>query len=231
MQNHDERVLRTRRIDPRAPHPRAHQALRIALYDEYAARSFYARVLEAFGERRPFADIVRAEARHIALLLGLCERFGIPRPLDPFPLETTVEPTWLANCQRAVTGEIAKGRLYASLLGQVAEPEIGQVFQRLHAAALQKHLPAFREAVAAARAQERYHAAHGIPPQQAYVRHGPLSDLLETAFSQLGPHAGPLGLFSPLLRRAHPAMLAGMVAGGAGVYLLKDRIGRHRKEN
>ena len=63
------------------------------------------------------------------------------------------------------------------------------------------------------------------------MRHGPLSDFLETAFSQLGPYAGPLGLFSPLLRRAHPAMLAGMVTGGAGVYLLKDRIGRHRKEN
>ena len=231
MQNYDEFILRAQRIDPRAPYPVVHQAVRIALYDEYAARSFYARVAEAFGARPPFANIVRSEEQHIAVLLGLCERFGIPRPLDPFPQETTVAPTWLANCQRAVNGEIANVRLYAYLLTQVAEPEIRQVFQRLQAASLQNHLPAFRQAAAAAQAQENYHAAHGITPQQAYVRHGPLSDFLETAFSQLGPYAGPLGLFSPLLRRAHPAMLAGMVTGGAGVYLLKDRIGRHRKEN
>lgn len=231
MQNHDELMLRTQRIDPRAPYPVVHQAVRIALYDEYAARSFYARVIGAFGERPPFANILRSEGQHVAALLGLCERFGIPRPLDPFAQETTVEPTWLANCQRAVVGEIANVQLYAYLLTQVAEPEVRRVFQNLQAAALHNHLPAFRQAVAAASAQENYHAAHGIPPQQAYVSHGPLSDFLERAFSQLGPYAGPIGVFSPLLRRAPPAMLAGMVAGGAGVYLLKDRIGRQRKEN
>jgi hypothetical protein len=231
MQNYDELILRTRRIDPAAPFPVVHQAVRIALYDEYAARSFYARVTEAFGPQPPFSNIVRAEEQHVAALLGLCERFGIPRPLDPFPQESTVEPTWLANCQRAVAGEIANVQLYAYLLGQVAEPEVRRVFQNLQAASLQNHLPAFRQAAVAAQAQESYHAARGIPPQQAYVRHGPLSDFLERAFSQLGPYAGPLGIFSPLLRNAHPAMLAGMVTGGAGAYLLKNRIGRHHKEN
>ncbi|ENO88640.1 ferritin-like domain-containing protein [Thauera linaloolentis] len=231
MQNYDELILRTQRVDPAAPFPAAHQAVRIALYDEYAARSFYARVIEAFGERPPFTNILRSEEQHVAALLGLCERFGIPRPLDPFARETTVEPTWLANCQRAVVGEIANVQLYAYLLTQVAEPEVRRVFQNLQAAALQNHLPAFRQAAVAAQAQETYHAAHGIPSQQAYVRHGPLSDFLESAFSQLGPYVGPLGVISPLLRQAHPAMLAGMVAGGAGVYLLKGRIGRHHKEN
>ena len=231
MQNYDELILRTQRVDPMAPYPVVHQAVRVALYDEYAARSFYTRVIEALGERPPFVNILRSEEQHVASLLGLCERFGIPRPLDPFPQETTVEPTWLANCQRAVNGEIANVQLYAYLLTQVAEPEVRRVFQNLQAAALKNHLPAFRQAVLAAQAQETYHAAHGIPPQQAYVRHGPLSDFLERAFAQLGPYAGPIGIFSPLLRHAHPAMLAGMVAGGAGAYLLKDRIGHQRKEN
>lgn len=231
MQNYDELILRSQRIDPAAPFPLAHQAVRIALYDEYAARSFYARVVESFGERAPFSNVLRSEEQHVTALLGLCERFGIPRPLDPFPQETTVEPTWLANCQRAVAGEIANVQMYAGLLTQVAEPEVRRVFQNLQAAALQHHLPAFRQAAVAAQAQESYHAAHGIPPQQAYVRHGPLSDFLESAFSQLGPYAGPLGIFSPLLRNAHPAMLAGMVTGGAGVYLWKNRTGRNRKED
>lgn len=228
MQNYDELILRTQRLDPAAPFPLVHQAVRIALYDEYAARSFYTRVIEAFGEQSPFVNIVRSEAQHVSALLGVCERFGIPRPLDPFPQETRVEPTWLANCQRAVAGEVANVHLYAYLLNQVAEPEVRRVFENLQAAALQNHLPAFRQAVAAAQAQESYHAAHGIPAQQAYVRHGPLSDFFERALSQLGPYAGPLGMFSPLMRNVHPSMLAGMLAGGAGVYLWKSKSARNR---
>jgi rubrerythrin len=231
MQNYDEPILRMRRIDPRAPFPILHQVVRIAIYDEYAARSFYARVVEAFGQRPPFVNIVRAEEQHIAALSRLCERLGIPRPLDPFPMETEIEPTWLANCERGVVGEIANIRLYETLLAQVAEPEARRVFQNLQAASLENHLPAFREAVMDAIAQERYHAARGIPPQQAYVRHGPVSDLMEKVFAQLGTHAGPFALFSPLLRHTHPAMLAGMVTGGAGVYLLKSKSGRNKKEN
>ncbi|MFT3717439.1 ferritin-like domain-containing protein [Pseudorhodoferax sp.] len=231
MQNYDELILRTRRIDRAAPFPLAHQAVRIALYEEYAARGFYARVVESFGGQAPFSNVLRSKEQHVAALLRLCERFGIPRPLDPFPQESTVEPTWLANCQRAVAGEVGNVQMYAYLLSQVAEPEVRKVFQNLQAAALQDHLPAFRQAVVAAQAQESYHTARGIAPQQAYARHGPLSDFLERAFSQLGPYAGPLGVFSPLLRNAHPALLAGMATGGAGVYLWKHKASRHRKEN
>lgn len=224
MKNYDEPILRSRRIDPAAPFPVLHQALRIALYDEYAAQSFYARVVEAFGPREPFVDIVRSEERHIAALSNLCQHFGIPRPLNPFPQETAVSPSWLHNCERGVAGEIANIQLYEYLLTQVGEPEVRRVFQNLQASSLQHHLPAFRQAVADALAQERYHAARGVPPEEAYVHHGPVSDFLE----RLLTHAGPLGIFSPLLRHSHPAMLAGMVAGGAGVYLLKHRSGRNR---
>jgi hypothetical protein len=231
MQNYDEAILRTRRINPAAPFPILHQAVRIALYDEYAARAFYARVIEAFGPRKPFVNILRAEERHIAELSAQCERLGIPRPLDPFPMETRIAPTWLVNCERALVGEIAKIRLYQNLLSQVADPEVIGVFQNLQAASQQDHLPDFRDAVAEAMAQESYHAVRGIPPQQAYERHGPLADLIEKVFTHLGPHAGPLGLFSPLLRHTHPAMLAGMAAGGAGVYWLRNKSGRKKQEN
>jgi hypothetical protein len=230
MRNHDEALLRSQQLNPALPFPLAHQAVRIALYDEYAARAFYVRVLEAFGPRPPFINIVRSEAQHIAALLNLCERFGIPRPLDPFVQETTVEATWLANCQRAVLGESANIQLYTYLLAHVAEPEIRRVFENLRAASSQQHLPAFAQAVLAAQAQEKYHAARGIPAQQAYVRHGPLSDLLERLFAHWSAQAVPLGWFSPLLRHAPPAMLAGIAVGGAGVYLLRNSIGHHHQE-
>lgn len=231
MNNYDEPILRSRAISVNAPFPVLHQALRIALYDEYAARAFYARMIEAFGPQPPFGTVVQPQERRIAALSALCQRFGVPRPLDPFPLETTVGPGWLANCQRAVAGAIQSARLYENLLMHVAEPEAREVFLNHQAALLQQYLPAFRKAVLDAIAKERYHAAHGIPPQQAYVHHGAISDFLEKAFAQLGPRAGPLGVLSPLLRQMHPAMLAGMVTGGAGVYLWKNRAGPTHREN
>jgi len=231
MQNYDEPILRRRRIDPAAPYPVMHQAVRIALYDEYAARSFYGKVIEAFGPRPPFVNIVQGEQRHIDALSRLCERFGIPRPLDPFPYETRIEPTWRGNCERGVAGEIANIQLYDYLLSQVAEPEVRQVFQNLQAASRDNHLPAFRRAVLNAVAQERYHATRGIPPEHANVRHGPLSDVMEKALARLGTHGDTLSLFSPILSRTHPALLAGMAAGGAGVYLLKKMSDRNRQEN
>ena len=103
--------------------------------------------------------------------------------------------------------------------------------QNLQAASLNNHLPAFQRAVAEAQAQEGYHAARGIPPQRAYEHHGPLADLLEKALVKLSPHAGPVDLFSPLLRRTSPSMLTGIVAGGTGVYLFRNQFGRKKQEN
>lgn len=232
MMNYDDALLRSRQIDPTAPYPPLHQALRIALYDEYAAHAFYSAVVAAFGPRPPFTNIVQAEARHIAVLSALAQRFGIPRPLDPFPTQTTVEPSWRENCERAIVGELANIQLYDHLLAQIAEPEARQVFQNLRQASLERHLPAFRQALLDAVAQERYHGASGIAPQQAYVQHGPLSDLIERTLAHFGLHAGPLRIVGPLLRRSHPALLAGLLAGGAGVYVVKSRFARnHSKEN
>ncbi len=174
MNNYDEPILRSRTINRNAPFPILHQALRIALYEEYAARSFYARMVEAFGPP-PFDTVVKSQERRISTLSALCQRFGVPRPLDPFPLETPVGPSWLANCQRAVAGTIQSARLYESLLTHVTEPEVREIFMNLQAALLQQYLPPFQKAVVDAIAKERYHAAHGIPPQQAYVHHGPTS--------------------------------------------------------
>lgn len=226
MANFDETILRRRAIDPAAPFPPLHQALRIALYEEYAAKGFHARVVEAYGPRPPFPLLGQAAERRIAALSGLCERFGVPRPLDPFPRETVLAPAWLANCRRAVAGEIAKARAYGSLLAWVREPEARRLFGNLQTEALTEHLPALQDAVREALARERYHAARGIPPAAAYVRHGPLTDLIERAMA----HAGPLGFLSPLIRHVHPATLAGVAVGGAGVYLVKDKL-RRRKEN
>lgn len=218
--NYDEAILRGQRVQPSAPFAVAHQAVRIAMYNEYAARSFYTRVIEAFGPRAPFDRIVRSEVQHIAALGQACDRLGCARPLDPFPAETRVAPTWRANCERAVAGEIDNINLYDALLPYAGDTALRATFLSLQAASRDRHLPAFLQALGSAQALERYHASHGIAPEQAQAKHGVVSDLLERVFAQLGPGAG---LFGPMLRNIHPAMLTGFVVGGAGAWLFKQK--------
>lgn len=222
MGNYDEAVLRSRRLQPGAPFPLLHQALRIALYDEYAARAFYGKVVEAFGQKPPFVNIVVAENQHVAALGKLCEHYGVPRPLDPFPAETTVSPSWRANLERGVAGEVANVQLYQYLLTEVPVSEVRRVFLNLQSASLENHLPAFQRALESAVAQEGYHAMRGIAPSQAYVRHGPVTDAIEKAFSLLAGQHGAFGLIGSLVRVTHPTMLAGIVAGGAAVHFMRQ---------
>ena len=222
MVNYDEAILRSHRIQTAAPWPVLHQAVRIAMYDEYAARAFYTRVVEAFGQRPPFDSIVVAEARHIEVLGAVCERYGIPRPINPYPAEATVAPTWRANLERAVAGEVANVQLYQYLLAFTVAPDVRQTFLSLQAASRDNHLPAFRTALEAAVALEAYHAQRGVAPTQAYVRHGPLTDALERGLALLGRQSGAFGLASSLVRAAHPAMIAGLLVGGAAVHYLRQ---------
>lgn len=230
MRNDDEVLLRSRKIDPAAPFPPLHQALRIALYDEYAARAFYSLIVETFGARAPFVNIAKSEARHIEALTALCRRYGVARPMDPFPAGTTVATSWRANCERAVVGELANIRLYQTLLPWIAAPDARRVFINLQAASLDNHLPAFQHAAQAAMEREHYHALQGVPPSQAYARHGPVSDLIERALTLLGSRHGALGAAAPLLKNAHPAMLAGLLGGGAAVYLAREKFRRKPTE-
>ena len=224
MLNYDERILRTKRIDLKAPFPPLHQAVRIALYDEYEAHAFYSHVVEAFGEQAPFSNIVRSEERHIKQLYKLCERFGIPRPFDPFMQEVRVEPIWSANCLRAVDGELRNGNLYTYLLGFVAEPEVINTFRRLQSASLNNHLPAFQQAAQAAQIQENYHLAHGVAASEAYVKHGLIADFLEGTLARLVAQHPYGKLVSPVIRNIQPNLLSGLIVGGASVWLYKKRI-------
>ena len=227
MANYDEAVLRSRRLQRAAPFPPLHQALRIAIYDEYAARAFYGKVVEAFGPQAPFVNIVKAENQHVAALGKLCERYGVPRPLDPFPAEAMIAPAWRTNLERGVAGEIANVQLYQYLLAQVPLPDVRRVFLNLQTASLENHLPAFQRALDSAVARESSHAMRGIAPSQAYVRHGPVTDAIERAFSLLSRQHGAFGLVGSLIRATHPSMLAGIVAGGAAVHFMRQPAPSH----
>ena len=57
-------------------------ALNDAIQDEYKARATYEKILDTFGDVRPFVNIINAEDRHVEALVWLHERYGVPVPED-----------------------------------------------------------------------------------------------------------------------------------------------------
>ena len=147
--NPDQRLLEGLRIDPTLGIPPLHQALRIALYDEYHARATYQKIVDAFGPVPPFINIIQAEERHGAALLPLFPRYGVAMPVDDWYPRIEIAPTLVENCEIGVAAEIENIAMYDNLLSYVAEPDVREVFYHLQAASYNNHLPAFRRCVAA----------------------------------------------------------------------------------
>ena len=120
------------------------QALLAALDDEYKAHTTYEQVILDFGRVRPFTNIVEAEARHIAALLTLFERYSLPVPPNPWCGKTPRYPSVDAACVTAVQAEIDNAALYDRVLASTRRPDILAVYQALRSASQDSHLPAFQ---------------------------------------------------------------------------------------
>ena len=116
--------------------------LTLALEDEYLARGEYALLIERFGERRPFSRIVKAEERHIASLIPLFARHGIPVPADR-GREAAQLPASLKEARAiGVTAERSNIAMYERFLRQELPDDVRRVFENLRAAS-RNHLAAF----------------------------------------------------------------------------------------
>ena len=115
-----------------------------ALMDEYHARDTYQKIIDTFGDIRPFSNIVQAEQRHIDFLLPLYEKYSIAVPPEPDTTGMTVPDTVAEACKIAVLAEKENISLYDELLAGTDEQDVLAVFQRLQAASRDNHLPAFR---------------------------------------------------------------------------------------
>jgi hypothetical protein len=119
-------------------------ALREALDDEYHAWATYDQVIADFGMVRPFINIREAEARHIAALRVLFERYGLPLPKNTWPGRVARYSSVHEACAAAVAAEVENGRLYERLLARTRRPDVLTVLQRLKEASEERHLHAFR---------------------------------------------------------------------------------------
>lgn len=142
--NPDIALLAAQRIDPRDPRPPLVQALRIGLYDELRARTFYGLVVDRFGPIAPFVNIRDSEIRHIQALSGLCQRYGIVPPVDDWPGRLSIPATPAECCAIGVRGEIANGAMYDRFLSWPMPADAAAVFASLRGASWNNHLAAFR---------------------------------------------------------------------------------------
>lgn len=117
--------------------------LTYALLDEYLAKATYERILETYGDIKPFNRIVLAEQTHIDLLLPLFETYGIDIP-ENNALSEVIIPESIANAlATGVEAEKANIALYETFLSQSNLPDdVRAVFESLKAAS-QHHLSAF----------------------------------------------------------------------------------------
>ena len=120
------------------------EKLNKALMDEYHARDTYRKIIDTFGEIRPFSNIVQAEQRHIDFLLPLYKKYSIAVPPEPDTTGMAVPATVAEACKIAVQAEEENISLYDELLAGTDEQDVLAVFRRLQAASRDNHLPAFR---------------------------------------------------------------------------------------
>lgn len=146
--NFDEELLIGMRVDPDYDEPVLDQVLRIAVYDEYHAYETYRKILDTFGDVRPFSNIMEAEVRHYSALIPLLEKYGVPIPFDNWYERIELPDTLQECCEVGVAAEIENMRMYDDLLQYVDEyPDIQDVLFRLQAASNNNHLPTFRACV------------------------------------------------------------------------------------
>jgi hypothetical protein len=119
------------------------QALQMAIDDEYKARATYRNVIKAFGEIRPFSNIINAEERHIEALESLFEYYDQPIPQDRWDDKVPMFNSRPEACQAGIKGEEENIRLYEDLLVKTDAKAIRNVFLNLQNAS-SKHLRAFK---------------------------------------------------------------------------------------
>lgn len=123
------------------------QALIDAINDEYKAHATYQKVIEQFGQIRPFTNIIKAEETHIQELLPLFEKYGIAVPEDDWYAKVPSFGSVQEALEAGVQAEIENAGMYDEFFTFVEEADIIKVFTALRDASQDKHLPAFKRAI------------------------------------------------------------------------------------
>jgi hypothetical protein len=125
-----------------------------ALQDEYRGEAMYSSVLKAYGDLRPFSNVVRAERQHATFLEDLLKARNLAVPRRR---EAAVEAPGFASvkdaCTAAVEFETRNVALYDSLIAAGPLPDdVKQAFDHNRLASRDRHKPAFERCAGVATA-------------------------------------------------------------------------------
>lgn len=117
--------------------------LTAALLDEYLAQATYQEIILAYGEVKPFTNIVIAEGQHINLLLPLFETYGITVPENQAASQVVLPDSIASALATGVEAEKANIAMYEAFLAQDnLNDDVRSVFELLKTAS-EHHLAAF----------------------------------------------------------------------------------------
>ena len=114
--------------------------------DEYLAKAEYEKIIEIYGEQRPFTNIIKAEETHISLLKPLFEAYDVDLKSDNAKEYVIVPESIEAALKVGVQAEIENIEMYEKFLEQDLPEDVKDVFERLMNAS-KNHLKAFENGV------------------------------------------------------------------------------------
>jgi len=115
-----------------------------SLADERKALATYEAVIAKQGSVRPFINIIRAEEQHISMVKALFDKYGVEIPDDTTKI-SSVPSSLSESCSVAVQAEIENYDLYQTMLPNIEQEDIKQIFTNLANASKYMHLPAFEK--------------------------------------------------------------------------------------
>jgi hypothetical protein len=136
-------LAQTTQQSPPLP-PAVVAAMQAGIADEQHAYAVYGAVIKQFGSVRPFTNIQRSEAQHIAAWKTLFDRYGVAVPKAP-AVEVPKFASLQDACKAAVDAEIANRNLYDKMFATLKDyPDMLKVATQLRTVSDQNHLPAFQ---------------------------------------------------------------------------------------
>lgn len=123
------------------------EGLLLALNDEYLAFATYDKVNRDFNHPRPFANIQKAEGRHIERLKVVFAAYDLPVPGNRWMGDAPAFKSLDEACKAGIVGEVANRDLYTKLFNSTEKEDIITVYKALQTASEENHLPAFQRCV------------------------------------------------------------------------------------
>ena len=120
------------------------EMLKYAIEDEYLARQEYAMIMDAYGEQKPFSNIIKAEETHIAMLKDIYAEYDYDMPEDLAAQYAILPDSVDEALALGVMAEENNIAMYEMFLEKDLPDDIKDVFTELRDASV-NHLAAFKK--------------------------------------------------------------------------------------